>query len=101
MKGAGLRVSRQKFIQPASNRALQPARQMGHIWGVLETWVKHRVWGVYDAHGRAYLILGGIAWAALSADGNADPWIARSSVWGIVVLALSATIHAGRRKPGR
>ena len=56
---------------------------------------------MYDAHGRAYLVLGGIAWAALSADGNADPWVARSSVWGIVVLALSATIHAGRRKPGR
>lgn len=73
---------------------------MRHLRAIIEAWLKNRVWSVYDAHGRAYLVLGGIAWAALG-DGATDPWVVRSSVWGVVLLALSATAFAAwtRRAP--
>jgi hypothetical protein len=75
---------------------------MRQLRGVIEAWLKHRVWSVYDAHGRAYLILGGIACVALRVEGDPDPWVARSSVWGIVLLVFSATVLAclsSKREP--
>lgn len=66
---------------------------MRQLRAIIEAWLKHGVRSLYDVHARGYLILGTIAWAA-SSRSNADPWITRSVVWGIVLLVLSATVFA-------
>lgn len=71
---------------------------MRHLRAIIEAWFKHGVRSLYDVHARGYLILGLIAGTALVVQGNDDPWIVRSSVWGIVLLVLSATFVAARRK---
>jgi membrane protein DedA with SNARE-associated domain len=71
---------------------------MRHLRAIIEAWLKHGVRSLYDVHARGYLILGLIAGTALAIQGNDDPWIVRSSVWGIILLVLSATILAALRR---
>lgn len=72
---------------------------MRQLRAIIEAWLKHGARSLYDVHVRGYLILGTIAWAALGSSPNADPWITRSIVWGIVLLVLSATVFAVVKKP--
>jgi|GEM_PF-5527600 len=74
---------------------------MRQLSAIIEAWLKNGVRSLYDVHARAYLILGLIAGSALSIQGNDDPWVVRSSVWGIVLLVLSATVFAAwsKRQP--